>query len=172
MLSDEKGVFMRGEIRFVMMIAMSLTLQGCIGVGAWTLGSRIESNDRPKIDQTTGSIDLHKAGGDGNLQTGADLRAQWGAPDRVASSEAGKEEWIYKTDGLRWSGLVLYVVVIPLPAMIPVGSQYVSFLIHDGHIESATRADWAFKAGAYCGFFGMTYGGWGCGAGSFEDLRG
>ena len=159
-------------IQLVVLITASLILQGCIGVGAWTLGSRTESTDRPKVDRTRGSIDLHKAAVEGNLKTGADLRALWGEPDRVALREAGKEEWTYKTSGWRWSGLILYVVVIPLPAMIPVGSQYVSFLIHDGRIESATRADWAFKAGAYCGFFGVTYGGWGCGMGTFEDTQG
>ena len=166
-----KKAAMHGYIRFAILIAASLALQGCIGVGAWTLGSRTESSDRPKIDQARGSIDVHKVGIEGNLKTATDLRAQWGEPDRVLSREDGKEEWIYKTSGWRWSGVVLYVVIIPLPAMIPVGSQYVSFLMHDGHIESATRADWAFKAGAYCGFFGMTYGGLGCGTGTFEESQ-
>jgi hypothetical protein len=163
---------MRSDIGLVMMIAASLTLQGCIGVGAWTLGSRTESSDRPKIDQTSGSRDLKNVGIDGNLKTSADIRARWGEPDRVVSREGGKEEWIYKTDGLRWSGLVLYVVVIPLPAVIPVGSQYVSFFIHDGHIESASRTDWSFKGAAYCGFFGMMYGGWQCETGTFEEKQG
>ena len=162
---------MHSCIQLVLMIAASLTLQGCIGVGAWTLGSRTESSDRPKVDQTRGLIDLHKAALEGNLKTGADLRTHWGEPDQVAH-EAGREEWIYKTNGWQWSGLILYVVVIPLPAMIPVGSQYISFLIRDGQIEAATRADWAFKAGAYCGFFGVTYGGWGCGMGTFEEKQG
>lgn len=162
---------MHGYIRFAILIAASLTLQGCIGVGAWTLGSRTESSDRPKIDQTRGSLDGRKVGTEGNLMTATDLRTQWGAPDRVASREAGKEEWIYKTDGWRWSGLVLFVVVLPVPAVVPVGSQYVSFLIRDGHIESATRTDWSFKGAAYCGFFGMMYGGWQCGTGSFEELQ-
>lgn len=163
---------MRGYIRFALLIIASLTLQGCVGLGAWTLGSRVESSDRPKIDQSRGVIDVHKVGGEGTLKTATDLRAQWGEPDSVESREAGKEEWIYKINGLRWSGVVLFVVVIPLPAMIPIGSQYVSFLIHDGQIERATRRDWAFKGGVYCGFFGMMYGGWDCGTGTFEELQG
>ena len=160
---------MQGYIRFAGLIVASLALQGCIGVGAWTLGSRTESSDRPKVDRARGSIDVRKAGLEENMKTATELRAQWGEPDQVEPYEAGKEEWIYKTKGFRWSGVVLYVVIVPLPAMVPVGSQYVSFLIHDGRIESATRADWAFKAGAYCGFFGMTYGGLGCGSGTFEE---
>ena len=94
------------------------------------------------------------------------------SPTAWNHAEAGKEEWIYKINGLRWSGVVLFVVVIPLPAMIPIGSQYVSFLIHDGQIERATRRDWAFKGGVYCGFFGMMYGGWDCGIGTFEEKEG
>ncbi len=166
---------MRKSRHIVIWLAVALMLQGCVGFGAWTLGSRSEPNAHPKIGQRKGATDVRTGQSanqsEGTLKTAAELRAQWGEPDRIESGEPGTEEWIYKTDGLRWSGLVLYVVIIPLPAMIPVGSQYVSLLIHDGHIESATRTDWAFKAGAYCGFFGMMYGGWGCGTGTFEEEK-
>ncbi len=163
---------MQRDSRFIILIAAAFTLQGCIGFGAWTLGSRSESNDHPVIDQTRGSLDVRKSGIEGAVRTATDLRDRWGEPDRIEPRDGGGEEWIYKTNGLQWAGMVLYVVIIPLPAMIPVGSQYISFLIHDGQIVSATRGDWAFKAGAYCGFFGMTYGGPGCGTGTFEDLQG
>ena len=159
---------MQIDIRFAMLIAASMALQGCIGLGAWTLGSRSESSDYPKIDQTRGSLDVRTIAVEGTITTAAELRQRWGYPDQVEPYGDHREEWVYKTSGLRWAGMVLYVVIIPLPAMVPVGSQYVSFLVHDGQIESATRADWAFKAGVYCGFFGMTYGGLGCGTGTFE----
>lgn len=162
---------MQGPGRFILLLVVFWALHGCIGVGAWTLGSRSESNDHPKIDQTRGSVDVRKVELNGTIKTADELRARWGEPDRVEARETGHEAWIYKTSGLRWSGVVLYVVIIPLPAMVPVGSQYVSFHIHDGHIESATRADWAFQAGAYCGFFGMMYGSWGCGTGTFDELQ-
>jgi hypothetical protein len=32
--------------------------------------------------------------------------------------------------------------------------------------------DWAFKAGAYCGYFGMMYGGLACGTGTLEEATG
>jgi hypothetical protein len=160
---------MHQSLRHVVWIAAVAMLQGCVGVGAWTLGTRTESSDYPKISRTRGAIDMRKTGTEVDLKTATELRTQWGEPDEIEWRENGKEEWIYKTGGLRWSGMVLYLVVIPLPAMIPVGSQYVSLLIHDGHIQHATRTDWAFKAGAYCGFFGMMYGGFGCGTGAFEE---
>jgi hypothetical protein len=150
-------------------VAAIVMLQGCVGLGAWTLGTRSESSDHPKIDQPRGAIDMRKPGTETDLKTATELRTQWGEPDRTESRDDGKEEWIYNTGGFRWSGMVLYLVVVPLPAMIPVGMQYVSVLIHDGHVEQATRKDWAFKAGAYCGFFGMMYGGFGCGTGTFEE---
>ena len=163
---------MRGYMRCALLISAALTLQGCVGFGAWTLGSRSESSDHPKIDQSRGSLDVRTLALERTITTAADLRDRWGEPDRVKSYDAGREEWIYKTNGFRWAGLILYVVIVPLPAMMPVGSQYVSFMIRDGQIESATRGDWTFKAGAYCGFFGMTYGGLGCGTGTFEELQG
>ncbi|MCC6967059.1 MAG: hypothetical protein IT391_12365 [Nitrospira sp.] len=158
------------SLRHVVWIIAIVMLQGCVGLGAWTLGTRSESSDHPKIDHTRGAVDLrHSETTDVPLKTATDLQTHWGKPDEIESREDGREEWIYKTDGLRWSGMVLYIVIVPLPAMIPVGSQYVSFLIHDGQVERATRGDWAFKAGAYCGFFGMVYGGLGCGTGTFEE---
>ena len=162
---------MQKDIGFAMVIAASLALQGCIGLGAWTLGSRSESSDHPKIDQTRGSLDLRTMAVEETITTVAELRERWGDPDRVERYDDHREEWVYKTSGLRWAGMLLYVVIIPLPAMIPVGTQYVSVLVHDGQIERATRADWSFKAGAYCGFFGMTYGGLGCGTGTFEEIQ-
>jgi len=148
-----------------------MMLQGCIGLGAWTLGTRGESSDHPKIDQTRGAVHLHRPDTEANRLTAAELRALWGEPDRIESRDDGKEAWVYKTGGLRWAGMILYLVVIPLPAMIPVGAQDVTLLIHEGHIEQATRRDWAFKVGAYCGFFGMVYGGLGCGAGTFAGQQ-
>jgi hypothetical protein len=162
---------MNRYLQVVTAIAASMALQGCVGVGAWTLGSRSESSDRPHIDQTRGSVNLHKKT-EGTLTTASALREQWGEPDRVVvDDDGGSSEWIYKTNGFRWSGLVLYVVIIPLPAMIPTGSQYVSVLVHNERVERVTLTDWAFKAGVYCGFFGLMYGGWGCGAGTFEELQ-
>lgn len=163
---------MHQSLRALYWMATIVMLQGCVGLGAWTLGTRTESSDHPKLDQTRGALDLHKAGTDGDLKTATDLRRQWGAPDNIALRDDGKEEWIYKTGGFRWAGMVLYLVVLPLPAMIPVGTQDISVLLRDGHIEQATRRDWAFKAGAYCGFFGVMYGGLGCGTGTFEEKQG
>ena len=162
---------MRQTFSTVLSILAVFALHGCVGLGAWTLGTRTESSDHPKIDQARGAIDLPKAGAETALKTAKELRTQWGEPDHIESRKDGKEEWTYKTGGLRWSGMVLYLVIVPLPAMIPVGSQGISFLVHDGRIEQATRRDWAFKAGAYCGFFGMMYGGLGCGTGTFEEKQ-
>lgn len=116
---------MRRYRQVVIWMAGALLLQGCVGLGAWTLGSRTESSDHPKIDRTRGVIDVRNGEPERTLKTAAELRAQWGEPDRVESLEGSKEEWIYKTDGMRWSGLVLYVVIVPLPAILPLGSQYV-----------------------------------------------
>lgn len=162
---------MRKTFSTLLSVLAVFALHGCVGLGAWTLGTRTESSDHPKIDQVRGTIDLQKSGTETDLKTGKEIRTQWGEPDRIESREDGKEEWTYKTGGLRWSGMVLYLVIVPLPAMIPVGSQGISFLVHDGRIEQATRRDWAFKAGAYCGFFGMMYGGLGCGTGTFEEKQ-
>lgn len=162
---------MRKSLTHLGWMAAILMLQGCVGLGAWTLGTRGETSDHPKIDETRGAVNLRKTGPEAETITAQELRTRWGEPDRIGSRDDGKEEWVYKTGGLRWAGMILYLVVIPFPAMVPVGAQDVTLLIHEGRIEQATRRDWAFKAGAYCGFFGMVYGGLGCGAGTIEEQQ-
>lgn len=152
--------------RLMLILVACVTLHGCVGVGAWTLGSRTESSDAPRIYQAKGSLNVGKEGREGDIKTGAELRTNWGEPDEIEVRSDGKEEWTYKTKGWRWNGIILYAVVVPIPAMVPWGTQYVWFLVNDGAIESASRADWNFIGGAYCGLFVMMQG-WGCGAGTF-----
>lgn len=152
--------------RFAFMGALCAILHGCVGLGAWTLGSRTESSESPHIYQVRGSLNVQKEGREGDIKTGTELRTNWGEPDQITAKDDGKEEWIYKTNGWRWHGIVLYAVIVPLPAMVPWGTQYVSVLVKNGQIERATRVDWNFIAGAYCGYFLMMQG-WGCGAGTF-----
>jgi hypothetical protein len=155
--------------RLMPMLALCAAVQtGCVGLGAWTLGSRTESSETPRLYLTRGSVDVKgESRREADIQTGAEVRTNWGEPDQILVREDGKEEWIYRMNGWRWNGVVLYAVVVPLPLMIPWGTQYVSVLVNHGQIESATRGDWDFQAGAYCGYFS----GWGCGAGTFEEER-
>lgn len=163
---------MHRYLPLVLWITVALSLQGCVGLGAWTLGTRTESTDHPTLHPTRGSLDVHKAAPVTDIVSASELRRTWGEPDRIDKRQDGTEEWAYKTPGFRWAGLVLYLVVVPLPVMVPVGSQTVSFVVHDDRIAQATRRDWAFKGGAYCGYFGMVYGGLGCGTGAFEEQQG
>jgi hypothetical protein len=149
--------------RLLVALALCLPLHGCVGLGAWTLGSRAESSDTPYISPTRGTMDIRATSRGVDVKTGSELRTKWGEPDQIIAHEDGKEEWIYETRGWRWHGMILYAVILPVPAMVPWGTQYVSFLVKNGEIESATRADWYFKVGAYCGYFS----GWGCEAGRF-----
>ena len=50
-------------------IAVTASVHGCVGLGAWTLGTRTESSEQPKIEQIGGAINLRKADTDTNLKT-------------------------------------------------------------------------------------------------------
>ncbi|HEY7532884.1 MAG TPA: hypothetical protein VH681_08930 [Nitrospiraceae bacterium] len=149
--------------RLVAAAALCLLLHGCVGLGAWTLGSRTETSNTPYISPNRGAMDVRATSRGEDVKTAPELRTKWGEPDQVVTRDDGKEEWIYETRGWRWHGMVLYAVIVPIPAMIPWGTQYVSLLVKNGEIENATRADWHFIVGAYCGYFS----GWGCEAGRF-----
>ncbi|MBX3235247.1 MAG: hypothetical protein KF814_03765 [Nitrospiraceae bacterium] len=155
----------------ILLSVLLITLQGCVGLGAWTLGTRTSMEDNQAIQPTRGTVAPRKTTPEPIIVSATDLQTHWGKPDEITTRKDGSEEWIYKIDGLRWSGMVLYVVIIPLPAMVPVGSQYLSVLMDHGQIVRVTRVDWAFKGGAYCGYFGMMYGHLGCGTGSFEESQ-
>ena len=73
-------------------MAGALLLQGCVGLGAWTLGSRTESSDHPTIDRTRGVLDVRNGDPRGSIEkeglyaevsTGCDVDGRGFAAARV-----------------------------------------------------------------------------------------
>ncbi|MFO0730674.1 MAG: hypothetical protein U0231_18690 [Nitrospiraceae bacterium] len=99
----------------ILLSVLLITLQGCVGLGAWTLGTRTSMEDNQAIQPTRGTVAPRKTTPEPIIVSATDLQTHWGKPDEITTRKDGSEEWIYKIDGLRWSGMVLYVVIIPSP---------------------------------------------------------
>lgn len=63
-----------------------------------------------------------------------ELLEHWGEPDEVRETEDG-EIWTYRF-GWRYTGVRL-VVLLPIPLIVPIGEEYVDFVVRGDTVESA-----------------------------------
>ena len=82
----------------ITILAISMALQGCVGLGGWIAGTESKSFDAPKVYYNRGSIAFYENNKQGDVSTSAELIKHWGEPDEVTSLDDGREEWIYKRD--------------------------------------------------------------------------
>ena len=159
-------------MRLIVMLILFLNLQGCLGIGAWVVGLESTSTDAPRLYRERGSVGMSSAAREGDISNSTELKRYWGEPDTIVAQEDGREEWIYKRAKWRWAGVILCAIV-PLPLILPFGSESVSVRTMQGQIESVTRRrGWDVIAGGFCGFsMMMPPVGFGCTAGTNEGLE-
>jgi hypothetical protein len=76
------------------------------------------------------------------------LKRYWGNPSRVRRVSGTSEEiWTYKFRSA-WEGVILFVIV-PIPMVLPVGSETMSFTLRDGHVVSASKTESVFVGRTY-----------------------
>ncbi len=103
----------------------------------------------PLISSEKGKLQVPVA--DSNAATSRELLERWGAPDEISQESAGHQIWEYHF-GLRWNGLILGTF-LPIPLVIPVGYEYMSFTIGpDLHLESVRVVFDRSGAGVMCVF--------------------
>ena len=90
---------------------------------------------------------------------------------RLSNATTERKNGSIAPAGLRWSGMVLYLVIVLCPRCF--------LSVHNCVVRRPRRPDRAsypkrlgLKAGAYCGYFGMMYGKLSCGTGTFEERQG
>ena len=131
-----------------------LACSGCVGFG-WVGPTRAAFENPQDLTQDRGSF----SSGAGRAPLKSEtLELYWGAPDSVDQFDNGSERWTY-TFGLRWAGVVL-VPFIPIPLLLPVGQDWVSFDIEDGNVVFAHAKRNTTRLYAHFGFYVQI-----CGAG-------
>ena len=125
--------------RFIPVLAVCLLLQGCVGV---LVGSRDTTTiPNPSISKAAYLGAVARGGGSAEY-TAEWLRSNWGAPASIkAASEGTGELWTYDFKRQCWCG-VMPMVIIPIPLMVPTGTEKVVFLLRDDRVVNAKRVEW------------------------------
>jgi len=118
-------------------------LPGCIGltyVGTATFDDADATGDSPLPPRTR--PEAHRE---------EDLLHSLGVPDERELLSETREVWVYD-EGWRWNGPVLFVV-IPIPLLVPVGSESTTYHLRDGVVERVVRVEQTWD-GYMCGLIG------------------
>jgi hypothetical protein len=133
---------------------------GCVGFA-------FHGNEHHRADNPILTADrAHYDGSDSSnrrfpVPTKNQVLAAWGKPDRIEMSSQGNERWIYE-NGIRWNGVVLFLL-IPVPLLIPVGSDYMVVEYAGDSVVAVETINNAVKSYAGCGFYAFHDIGFGCG---------
>ena len=137
--------------RLVAVLVACLLSQGCVGVLVCSKAST--TIKRPFINPTGPDVECVSEGFGGNEYTGSWLKSNWGTPKSVKAVSGSNEElWTYQFKRQCWCG-VIPMVIIPIPLVVPTGTEKAVFLLRDGRVVSAKRAKW-WRGGAMAGLVG------------------
>jgi hypothetical protein len=109
-----------------LLLALLIASPGCLGVASF--GNHSGSASTPQISSKPGHL---LEGSAAHVVSDTEVRSAWGEPDEVTSLGDGTEQWTY-VGGLRWNGVVLVVVFVPIPLLVPVGREQVTIRFRGG----------------------------------------
>lgn len=113
--------------RILPIILLVTVLSGCTGIAVGTYGKKEWVRTEFSLAKARNQFSFEKHSGS---YSRADIAAYWGEPDAVESFKAC-EVLIYK-DGTSWAGVGAFVVVVPVPLLVPMGSYNNRFYLRDG----------------------------------------
>lgn len=115
-------------------------LQGCVGFVI--AREHTEVTNKPVIAlKRTNQFPAHPQNTNPPVYTSEWLRTHWGPPDQIRRVGSGtgigvNEIWTYRF-GPIWKG-VIPALIVPIPLVLPLGRQQVSFTLHSGHVVSVS----------------------------------
>jgi hypothetical protein len=153
------------SLKFLSIASSVLFLQGCVGIGVAAIGDYSNTVQDPAILRSKGEFQI-SAKPDKEAFGSDLLLSYWGSPDNRDRIDGGREIWEYQFGKLRWHGVLVYILVVPVPFMIPFGHDYVTLIIEDGHVKSAARTGSNTKFSFFCGYTALFHqkGPWVCGS--------
>ena len=135
-------------IRSLSSILICMTLSGCMALGVATFGSSHGEVNNPRAILAWDGSRVIPDWDCAEPMPSARLLEEWGEPDSRQHLPGGSEHWTYVA-GLRWAGAVICVVVLPLPLVLPVGRENVTFVIENRLVVGAESNTTQY--GAFCG---------------------
>ncbi|MFT7464565.1 MAG: hypothetical protein ACI9EF_002921 [Pseudohongiellaceae bacterium] len=135
-------------LRGLALVAASVISQGCVSYN-WVGPSAMAFENPQDLGQGRRSIEASR----GRPPLSARfLEHTWGSPDSIEHLESGIERWTYYL-GLPWNGVVLSALIMPIPLLVPVGREWVSFDIENGLVISASGEKDTSRCSALYGFY-------------------
>ena len=110
--------------RFLILAAAAES--GCVGAAYY--GTHCGSIENPSATSTPGHLFKGSAG---HVATADQVRQDWGAASETQTCGDGVERWTY-FGAIRWKGVLVFAVVLPIPLLIPVGRERVSIDFRNG----------------------------------------
>lgn len=137
------------KTKILILIALSILLllsQGCASMAIGVYSSHYEKIEYPNILRRKGHLIVDEKSR--NVLNASYLKEYWGEPDKVIKICPDKEQWIYKF-GIRWNGIAIFMLIVPLPLTMPVGYNQISFTLQNEDVVFAEITD-ALRTSAYC----------------------
>lgn len=135
----------------MIIIACCLALSGC-GIGASIIGTVHSSIEEPVFGMKKGRLTSAAGRQEHRKIRKESLIEYWGRPDSVKTLP-GRGEVLTYTFGYRWNGIGLWLLLLPVPLVVPVGHDSIDITILDGY---AARADTSEEDHVFGGFCGIT----------------
>lgn len=118
-------------MRFILILFPAFFLTGCVGFAVGSYGT-FES----KYEKFTLRAERNKFGyGDPKPYTTESVVEFWGKPDE--SFQEGKCTVYSYHDGFSWSGVGAFVLVIPIPLLVPTGNDEIRIYFRDNQSIAA-----------------------------------
>lgn len=129
---------------FLFLLLVTLSTLNCLGIGyratvpvhhppsLYTLNERERGVVAPGYVTTRSSP-----------YTKASIREWWGEPDRIETSTAGIERWIFKDKKIKWQGIIIGIFV-PVPLMFPTHPVKCIFSFSNGVLIGVESSDLQF----------------------------
>jgi hypothetical protein len=124
---------------FLAMLLFCPLLQGCVGFVIAKEHTEVTNNPVIALHRT--SLFPAHSQNSNPVYTSDWLQKHWGRPDRIYQVGSGPgagvdEVWTYRF-GPIWKG-VIPALIVPIPLVLPVAREKVSFTLHDGHVASVS----------------------------------
>jgi hypothetical protein len=147
-------------MRFIVIILLSFTLTGCVGI-LYNRGIQ-EDYDHPRLKPAKGTVEYHDAGHYSQSDnkwvvdpyvpyTREDVLKLWGEPTSRNTLPNGHELWTYN-HSLAWHGFVPVIIIpLPLPFFLPFGFRKTYLEFDEQYLVKATMED-STLGGFVCGY--------------------
>ena len=113
--------------KFTLLLMLPLFLSGCCGLAVGSYG-------RHERLKTAVSLAKGKNNFGGSIHSGdyseSEIVSLWGAPDGTATNDCCKVLSYHK--GCSWSGVGAFLIIVPIPLIVPSGHYENRFYLKDG----------------------------------------